>query len=91
MDQLYDGMIDEVKKASRIIQTDWTTIACPVLAVHSTIDMDVTIDHAERLEQNIPNITMMYVRAGGHFVWWGEEGDKVRQASLDFFRSSIED
>ena len=91
MDQLYDGMIDEVKKATRIIKTDWTTIACPVLAVHSTIDTDVTIDHAKRLEQEIPDITMMYVQAGGHFVWWGKEGDKVRQASLDFFRTRTED
>ena len=85
MDQLYHGMIDEVEKATRLTETDWTTIACPVLAVHSTIDTDVSIDHAERLERDVPEITMMYVQAGGHFVWWGEEGGQVRQASLDFF------
>ncbi len=90
MDQLYNGMIDEVKKATRLIETNWTTLACPVLAVHSTVDTDVTIDHAERLEQEVPDITMMYVRAGGHFVWWGEEGDDVRQASLHFFRTRTE-
>ena len=91
MDKLFGGMIDEVEKATRIMKTDWAKIACPVLAVHSIIDIDVTIDHAERIEREVPNITMMYVRAGGHFVWWGEEGDKVRQASLNFFRAQSED
>ena len=91
MGQLYDGMIDEVEKATRLIETDWTKLSCSVLAVHSTIDTDVKIDHAKRLERDVPDIKVMYVRAGGHFVWWGKEGDKVRQASLDFFRTRSED
>ncbi|MGD9139881.1 MAG: hypothetical protein PVH42_24180 [Desulfobacterales bacterium] len=58
MDQLYDGMIDDVEKAKRLIEIDWASLVCPVLAVHSTIDKDVTIDHAERLERDVPGITI---------------------------------
>jgi hypothetical protein len=54
----YDGMIDDVEKAKRLIEIDWASLVCPVLAVHSTIDKDVTIDHAERLERDVPGITI---------------------------------
>jgi hypothetical protein len=47
-----------VEKAKRLIEIDWASLVCPVLAVHSTIDKDVTIDHAERLERDVPGITI---------------------------------
>mgnify|MGYP006294771261 CR=1 FL=1 len=85
MDELYAGMMDEVEKATQLSSVEWSDISCPTLAVHSTIDIDVSIDHAERLEKTIPNIQMEYVRAAGHFVWWGKEGEKVKKLTLHFF------
>ncbi|MGB0525492.1 MAG: alpha/beta fold hydrolase [Flammeovirgaceae bacterium] len=84
MDLLYDGMMDEIQKARELKTIDWTTIHCPTFAVHSTIDPDVPIEHAKRLEAMLPNIEMMYVKAGGHFVWWGDEGEQVKKATANF-------
>ncbi|WMX13265.1 alpha/beta hydrolase [Aureispira sp. CCB-E] len=84
MGALYEGMMDEVAKAANLQTVDWTNITCPTFAVHSIVDIDVSIEHAQRLEKMIPAIKMMYVRAGGHFVWWGEEGEQVKHATKDF-------
>ena len=84
MDALYEGMMDEVEKAQELGATDWTNIECPTYAVHSTIDIDVGLDHPKRLERMIPNLHMDYVKAGGHFVWWGDEGQQVKLNTLRF-------
>ena len=85
MGSLYAGMMDEVDKATMLDNTDWTGISCPTLAVHSPIDIDVTVDHARRLEESIPNIQIEYIEAAGHFVWWGEDGKRVKHLTLRFF------
>ena len=77
--------MDEVEKAAELVTTDWSDITCPTFVVHSTIDIDVSIDHAKRLEAMIPEIKMLYVTGGGHFVWWGNEGEKVKEATKNFF------
>lgn len=82
---LYDGMMDEVAKAEQLTDVDWTTITCPTLSVHSTIDIDVPISHSKRLKQMIPNLETKYVKAGGHFVWWGDEGKVTIDTTLEFF------
>lgn len=87
MDSIYTGMMDEVEKAVNLTQTDWTQISCPTFVVHSQIDIDVDISHAERLRNTIPTIQVKIVDAGGHFVWWGEEGQEVKQATQAFFKS----
>ncbi len=84
MESLYNGMMDEVRKAQNLEAMDWTKIKCPTYAVHSTIDIDVGMDHPKRLEQMIPDIRMEYVRAGGHFVWWGDEGNEVKKNTIIF-------
>ncbi len=84
MDALYEGMMDEVTKAQNLQGTNWTKIKCPTYAVHSTIDIDVSMDHPKRLERMIPDIKVEYVKAGGHFVWWGDEGKIVKLNTIRF-------
>ncbi|MEM6346990.1 MAG: alpha/beta hydrolase [Bacteroidota bacterium] len=86
MDSLYTGMMDELVKTEALKGVDWSNISCPTFAVHSTIDIDVSIDHARRIEKMIPNIQMKYVEAGGHFVWWGDEGQTVINQTIDFLK-----
>ncbi|MGD1890478.1 MAG: alpha/beta fold hydrolase [Cyclobacteriaceae bacterium] len=91
MDAVYEGTMDEAYKAAELEDVDWSTIECPTFAVYSTVDIDVTLDHAERLEKMIPNIQMKYVVAGVHYVWWGNEGEEVKQATTDFLLSLADD
>ncbi|WP_299363177.1 alpha/beta hydrolase [Winogradskyella sp.] len=86
MSKLYDGMMDEVKKATHLKSVDWSTIDCPTFAVHSKVDIDVPISHAKRLQETINNIQIKYVKAAGHFVWWGKEGREVKEATKDFLK-----
>ncbi len=83
MEELYIGMMDEVDKASQLGNLDWSDVSCPTLAIHSPIDIDVPLDHAKRIETMIPNIQMVYVEAAGHFVWWGDEGERVKQLTIN--------
>ncbi len=87
MGAFYEGMMDEVRKAQQLKETDWSKIKCPTYAVHSTVDIDVSMDHPKRLEEMIPNLTMEYVKAGGHFVWWGKEGEKVKLHTIRFLNN----
>ena len=92
MASLYTGMMDEVEKAVAQPEQDWSSIRAPVLAVHSSVDIDVPIQHAERIEATVQGATLMRVRSGGHFVWWGDEGNDVRDATLSFLnRSTLPD
>lgn len=84
MDAFYEGMLDEVRKAQQLEHTDWSKIKCPTYAVHSTVDIDVGMEHPKRLEKMIPNLTIEYVKAGGHFVWWGKEGEQVKSNTIRF-------
>lgn len=84
MDSLFEGTMDEAYKAAELEEVDWSDIECPTFAVYSTADKDVSIDHAQRLEEMIPNIEMKYVVAGGHYVWWGDEGEEVKDSTADF-------
>ncbi len=86
MDSLYQGMMSEVEKTKELPAVNWENITCPVLAVYSTVDKDVSIDHAQRLDEMIPDLKLIYVEAGGHFVWWGEEGEKVIKKTINFFK-----
>ncbi|WP_422081082.1 alpha/beta fold hydrolase [Ulvibacterium sp.] len=84
MNDLYKGMMDEVNKVENLGEVDWTIITCPTYAIHSTIDIDVGMDHPKRLEEMIPNLKLEYVKAGGHFVWWGTEGKAVKKNTIQF-------
>ena len=90
MDLLFDGMMDEVNKAQHLEPVDWSAIKCPVYVVHSVVDKDVGLEHPNRLEKMIPDITTEYVKAGGHFVWWGNEGKAVKEHTIQFL-SGIND
>ncbi len=85
MDALYEGMMDEVDKATELKSVDWSNISCPSFVVHSRVDIDVDIEHAHRLEAMIPDVRVMYVRAGGHFVWWEMKEPESRQLLWTFF------
>ncbi|BFP42558.1 hypothetical protein FGF1_34030 [Flavobacteriaceae bacterium GF1] len=85
MSALYPGMMDEMVKTTKLGDVNWSGIKCPVFAVYSKIDADVSIDHSQRLAEQISNIKLKYVKAGGHFVWWGKEGEEVKQGTIKFF------
>lgn len=85
MSQLYPGMMDEVEKSSSGHTFDWSKIDMPVLAFASTLDKDVSREHFDRLNENLVNGECRFVKAGGHFAWWGEEGKAVVEGSLEFF------
>ncbi|MGD1839335.1 MAG: alpha/beta fold hydrolase [Thermonemataceae bacterium] len=85
MRKIYPGMMDELEKSSKEQPIAWHKITMPVLTYASPLDKDVSQDHFERLEENLANGTCKYVEAGGHFVWWGPEGEEVTQGTLQFF------
>lgn len=82
MTKLYTGMMDEVDKMDRDWSVDWASIDAPTLAVASPVDRDVPIAHVERLREALPAAQILELRAGGHFVWWGDEGEQTIAASL---------
>ncbi len=85
MSQIYPGMMDELEKTGKEHLFDWSKIDMPVLAYASPIDKDVSQDHFDRLSNNLVNGECRFVRAGGHFVWWGTEGKEVQAETLKFF------
>ncbi|MEM6844923.1 MAG: alpha/beta hydrolase [Bacteroidota bacterium] len=85
MSQIYPGMMDELEKAGQAHPFDWSKIDMPVLAYASPVDKDVSQDHFDRLNTNLVNGEVRFVRAGGHFVWWGAEGKEVQAETLKFF------
>ncbi|MEM9452757.1 MAG: alpha/beta hydrolase [Myxococcota bacterium] len=82
MTELYPGMMDELHKMGEDWTADWARIRAPTLAVASAVDKDVGADHIERVARRLPSATILEVRAGGHLVWWGREGEGVIEASL---------
>ena len=85
MSRLYPGMMDEVEKSARPQCFDWSKLTMPILAYASPIDKDVSRDHFDRLNAQLVNGECRFVRAAGHFVWWGEDGRRVQAESLAFF------
>ncbi len=84
MDKLYNDMMAEVAYATALANIDWSSISCPTLAIYSKVDKDVGIEHAEKLEKEIRTIEMIKINGAGHFVWWGNDGDKVKKTTLNF-------
>lgn len=87
MTDLYPGMIDELRKMGESWSAPWHRIRVPVLAVASDVDKDVSPDHLDRVEQEIPRGRILRVKAGGHFVWWGRDGRRVINATLEHLQS----
>lgn len=82
MTELYTGMMHELHEMGEDWTADWARIRAPTLAVASPVDKDVGADHIERVARQLLSATILEVRAGGHFVWWGHEGEDVIEASL---------
>lgn len=85
MSELFEGMMDEVKKSALPQSINWNNIDMPVLAVYSTIDKDVGYDHFKRLKDNLVNGEFMSLKGAGHFVWWGPKGKEVIRKTVEFF------
>lgn len=83
MSRLYTGMMDELEKLGGDWTVPWEDIEAPVLAVASPVDADVTSEHIERLKRHLPDARILEPQAGGHFVWWGSDGEAVVQETLD--------
>lgn len=86
MSAIYPGMMNDLSKAVEPDPIDWSRINCPVLAVHSMIDKDVDYTHLLRIKDKLPDSEIMTVKAGGHFVWWGEEGQEVIDRTDGFLK-----
>jgi len=84
MEKIYDGMMDEVRKSEFDDDVNWSAIQAPVLAVGSTVDKDVPIHHIERVRDRL-NAQVLLVKNAGHFLWWGQESQKVIDSTLEFF------
>lgn len=84
MSSIYDGMMQEVAYATAFSNINWFSISCPTLAIYSKVDKDVGIEHAEKLEKEIKALKMIKINGAGHFVWWGNDGDKVKNHTLRF-------
>lgn len=86
MSMRFDGMMLEIELAAR----DWSCplhhYKGPLFSAHSSIDIDVPIDHQNRLREKRPDGQFMTVKAGGHFCFWGVEGQLVRNGTLSFLR-----
>ena len=87
MNQLFIGMMDEVEKASTNHTFNWEAIDMPVLAYGSIVDKDISRDHFDRLNNYLVNGELRFVKAGGHFCWWGDEGEIVQKETLKFFNT----
>jgi pimeloyl-ACP methyl ester carboxylesterase len=85
MGKLYDGMMWEVEQTAKEWTPDWESITCPALVIASLVDKDVAFDdHYTPAVENLPNVEGMTVTAGGHFIWWGDEGKTVIERTRQF-------
>lgn len=86
MEKLYPGMMWEVEQTAKEWTPDWTSIPCPALVIASPADKDVAYQaHFTPAVENLPDVEGMTVTAGGHFVWWGEEGQTVIEKTVEFY------
>lgn len=87
MSAFYPGMMNELDKAAKPDPINWQQIDCPVLSVHSSSDKDVNYAHLLRIKEKLPQSETMTVKAGGHFVWWGKEGNEVVKKTDCFLKN----
>lgn len=88
MTELYPGMMQELRWMAEPWAPSWEAITAPTLAVGSPVDRDVPIAHLDRLATALPHARTLRVDAGGHFVWWGPDGERVIEATLDHLATS---
>lgn len=89
MTELYPGMMDELEKMGRPWSPPWDRITMPVLAAASPIDKDVSADHLDSIRTHLPHAQIFEARAGGHFVWWGDDGKTLIDATLDHWNRCV--
>lgn len=80
----YDGMMYELELTEGEWFGPFRHQEVPILSAHSSVDTDVPIDHQTYVRQQRPDGVFVTVRAGGHFCWWGVEGNQVRDATIAF-------
>lgn len=86
MDMIFNGMMEEVDMTLKEFHVDWNRITMPLMAYFSPQDKDVTMDHSQRLIDKVDGADIRYVKACGHYVWWGDERSEVIKGTLDFFK-----
>ncbi len=80
----FEGMMYELELTEGEWYGPFRHPETPLLSAHSPVDTDVPIDHQTYVQQQRPDGVFVTVRAGGHFCWWGIEGDQVREATVAF-------
>lgn len=85
----FEGMMYETEIASE----DWEAPLnhgdqIPLYSAHSSLDIDVPMEHQDYLRQGWTNGTFVNVEAGGHFCFWGREGNVVRDTTVEFLRAN---
>lgn len=83
MSYMYNGMMKEVEMA-QYLNIDLSKIETPCFAIHSSLDKDVPISHLEYLEKNLSNIKTIRTQGMGHYVWWGDKSDIIKNESISF-------
>jgi len=87
MEKLYPGMMWEVEQTAKEWTPDWPSITCPALVIASPVDQDVAYEeHFIPAVENLPKAESMTVTAGGHFIWWGDEGKQVIERTVAFYQ-----
>lgn len=64
-------------------------IVAPTLIIHSPFDKDVPFSHAQFCQQTIGGAELFAVDACGHFLWFGDEAEKVANKRLMFLREHL--
>ncbi|ONI43592.1 hypothetical protein AN641_09545 [Candidatus Epulonipiscioides gigas] len=89
MSHIYNGMMKEVEMTQNL-ELDLTKLKTPCLAIHSVLDKDVSIEHLNYLEKNVPNIKAIRTECMGHYIWWGNKSSEVKEASMEFLSKKLE-
>ena len=80
------GLVHDVELLTSIEKIPVDNINVKSLLVYSKEDNDVKWLHAEYLETNLKDFELL-VTHGGHFMWIGEDMDKIKSKRIEFLKS----
>ncbi len=80
------GLVHDIKLLTSIEKIPVDNINVKSLLVYSKEDNDVKWLNAEYLETNLKDFELL-VTHGGHFMWIGEDMDKIKSKRIEFLKS----
>ncbi len=82
----HPGMSKELELAAQPWSCPLEKSKAAVLSAHSPLDLDCPPSHQQELRRLRPKGRYLQPRSGGHFCWWGDEGQALRAETLAFLR-----